>query len=48
MLVTEWSTPMNPNRFGTLACGLILALATSVLVVMGSLARAVSQAQIYF
>jgi hypothetical protein len=38
---------MNSNRFGALAWGLILALATSVLVVMGSLARAVTQAQVY-
>jgi hypothetical protein len=41
------SIPMNSNRFSALACGLILALATSVLVVMGSLARAVEHAQIY-
>jgi hypothetical protein len=38
---------MNPTRYSALACGLILALATSVLVVMGSLARAVAHAQIF-
>jgi tetrahydromethanopterin S-methyltransferase subunit F len=43
----KWNTAMNSNRFSALACGLILALATSVLVVMGSLARAVQHAQIY-
>jgi len=38
---------MNSNRFSVLACGLILALATSVLVVMASLAHALEHAQIY-